>query len=669
MRFPLNLITLALAGASGTLLAADFSVGAANTAKVPVDGYQCKSCISSDGLRGNVGVSLGVNDLDDIHAGNALGTDRDGVIGGINADVQGQGNNGYRLKAEAHRLGMANGSGSLGLGKDGRYHLNLDYRAITTYDQGDVQTALWHNDGTLVPSAEPRFLDLNLERHKASLGFELKDALFDTYVKYSREQKTGHQSASLMSPRPVNFALPVDASTDGLKAGVALKGEQWLLDVGYQGSLYRNDIQSLDLLTPQLYGVYSAAPDNEAHRLSLAGQLREDSTVMTGRVAAGRMLQDDALVPMFGNPLQNWDGQVDTLDANLAIHSTLGSRLRLGAKVDYSDRDNQSSVWDFNQGLSGLSFDALSGGFEQNLPLDIERTGVKLDASYRLGSGYRLDGGYERKDTSRSYGEREDTHDDRAWLGVKLAPLSSLSARLELGVGSRGGSDYEANGLTSSEDNTLLRKYHLADRERQDAKLALNWTATDWLSVDVNGYFARDDYDETQIGLNLSRDSGVDVNLNLHPTDSLTAYLFAGQQWIRTDMTAGRNGAVAWQADIADDFINLGGGASFSGLLDGRLTLGADYLFANSRSDGYRSLELPQPDGDYYSYQHSAGIYADYALSAQMALKLAYRYERYYDTDDARVSINGVPGLITLGESDHNYNAHQIMLTFSYLLN
>jgi len=51
-----------------------------------------------------------------------------------------------------------------------------------------------------------------------------------------------------------------------------------------------------------------------------------------------------------------------------------------------------------------------------------------------------------------------------------------------------------------------------------------------------------------------------------------------------------------------------------------------------------------------------------------MGLKLSYQYERYYDTDYSQSAVNSIPGLITLGDLNHNYNAHLLMFTFSYLL-
>ncbi|WP_188921566.1 MtrB/PioB family outer membrane beta-barrel protein, partial [Shewanella gelidii] len=80
------------------------------------------------------------------------------------------------------------------------------------------------------------------------------------------------------------------------------------------------------------------------------------------------------------------------------------------------------------------------------------------------------------------------------------------------------------------------------------------------------------------------------------------------------------------------------------------------------------SYDITTEQGDYYSYSHSVDVYANYQFSQQMAMKLAYQYERYYDTDYAQVDVNAISGLTTLGDLNHNYNAHQVMLSFSYQL-
>jgi len=197
----------------------------------------------------------------------------------------------------------------------------------------------------------------------------------------------------------------------------------------------------------------------------------------------------------------------------------------------------------------------------------------------------------------------------------------------------------------------------------------LNYTPINWMCLDISTRYAQDEYDDTQIGLTESEDYGYDANLNLQFNQHVDGYVFAGQQWINSNQAGSQSfGSADWIADIEDEFINLGAGASYSGLMQDKLTLGLDYLFSNSVSDTYVSANTTNPYGDYYSYNHSASMYADYALNEQMTLKLSYRYERYFDTDAANVKINVIPGMITLGDINHNYNAHQVMLSFTYKL-
>ncbi|MCL2915225.1 MtrB/PioB family decaheme-associated outer membrane protein [Shewanella corallii] len=669
MRFSLNLLTLALLSATGAVTAADFGIQHANTAKVKQAAYQCKQCKIPAVHTGSVTASLGYVDSSDSHAGNAFGTNDEGVVAGVDANVSYLNAEGYRSQLQAHQLGMDNGFVSARSGKIGEYKVELDYRNITTW-QDEAQTQLWHHGGMLTPSESVRFVDLKLERQQAGLGFEYQiNEDLNTYVRYDREDKTGSKSASLMSPRPINFAQPVDESTDKLSAGVVLSGANWMTDISYHGSQYKNNINHMSL--PYAYDVYAATPDNQAHQLAVAGQYRLDATVLNGRVVAGRMIQDDNLIQVAGNPLQNWDGQVDTLDAKLAATSMLTPRLRVGGSVDYSKRDNDSSVYEFMQ--PRLSYDPLSNSFKQNTVLDIERQTVKLNTAYRLAQGYRLQAGYDYKQVERSYGEREQTRDNTLWAELDIRKFDTVRFEIKASHGIRGGSAYEASELTSSEEQSLLRKFNLADRNRTELELGTQYTPANWMSLDLTVHYAIDSFDErkgddTVLGLHESRDYGYDLNLNLFLSDNLTAYGFAGQQWIDSEQAGDQ--ANIWYADINDSFINLGAGVAYSGLLDDRLTVGADYLFANSNGETLVDANLTGSTsyGDYYSFNHSVELYGEYALSESMQLKLAYQYERFYDTDASEVGVDAITGLTTLGLGNHNYNAHQLMLSFSYIL-
>lgn len=668
MSFKLNLITLSMLAVSTTSMAANFGVGQANTISVNTDKYQCQRCTQVTGYNGDISVAAGYNDISDIHAGNALGTAKDGAIGSVSGNVRYQSEAGYQAEIQAHQLGMDNGFAHLSGEKAGHYAFTLDFDAIKTYQAGDVQSGLWHNNGLLTPSDISNAFDLSQRREKVGLGFEYTQDFYGGFVKYSQEDKSGHQSASLVSPSPVNFGLPTDARTKQLDAGVNLSGDNWLTALSYVGSYYENKIDHLSL--PHLNDVYAATPDNQAHQVALSGQYQLNRTVMNGRIVTGRMIQDDKLIQMSGNPLQNWDGQVDTLDGRFALTSMLSNRLRLGGSVDHSKRDNKSSSAEFSQ----YNFNSVTGTFRQNTPRDFERNTYKVNTSYRIASGYRLQAGYDRKDVERTYSDREQTNDDSLWMKFNVRALDNFNLNLNVEHANRSGSDYEANELTSSENNSLLRKYYLADRSRNAIELKVNHTPVDWVNVDITSRYAKDEYDDTQIGLTESEDYGYDVNINMQINENIDGYLFGGQQWINSSQAGSQSYSTPdWLADIEDQFINLGAGVTYSGLMQDKLVLGMDYLFSNSISDtllyqGIDNTDSLNPYGDYYSYNHSASMYANYAVNEQMALKLTYRYERYFDTDSANVGVNDIPGMLTLGDINHNYNAHQVMLSFTYQL-
>lgn len=667
MRFKFNLITLSLLAISGAItgsaMAADFGVNKANTSTVNQQVFQCKRCPQVAGYTGTIGVNAAYIDSDDIHSGNAFGTDNDGANGSVDADLHYRNTAGYKAKFQAHQLGLDNGFAHLEAGKSGHYKLVADYQQLTRYQSGDARSQLWYKDGVLTPSEHTQIQELSLQRNKAGLGLSYGQDFYQAYVRYEHENKTGYQSSSIVTPRPVNFGLPVDANTDNLTAGLSLSGDSWTTNLNYFVSQYKNDVDALSL--PYLYDVFAPAPDNQAHQISLSGQYQLNRTVMSGRLASGKMTQDDNLIQMSGNPLQNWDGEVDTLDGKLSVTSLLSNKLRLGGSVDYSKRDNKGSVWEFAQ----YEVNGISGAFKQNIPLDTERRGLKLNASYRLSSDYRLQAGYDRKEMERSYGDREQTNDDALWAKLNVRALDDIKLKFKASLDNRGGSEYQTSELTSSETNPLLRKYYLADRKRTAFEAKFNHTPTSWLSVDMTARYAKDDYNETQLGLTESEDYGYDINLGLQLNAHLSGYAFAGQQWIDAAQ-AGSQGFSSpdWFADIEDEFINLGAGFNYSGLLEDRLSLGGDYLFANSASNTLVTYDVTTPQGDYTSFNHSLKLHANYALSEEMALKLAYQYERYYDTDYAQIDVNTVPGLTTLGSLNHNYNAHQVMLSFSYQL-
>ena len=659
MTMKFNLITLGLMAAAGQVAAADFGVMNANTSKVNTADYQCQRCVTATGLSGEVSVSTGWKSGDDIRSGNALGKEDSGWLGALSGEFNYRDGHGYQASAEADNLGLDSSSAHLQASKQGVFNATVDYRLLR-HSQVSGESPVWYSDNLLQPSAtETRYPKLFTEREQVGAGLTLYYQDYSAFVAFNHEAKTGNQAGSLIAANGVlNFANPIDNSTDTVLGGLSATGDNWFSRLQYNGSFFRNDIGNLSL--PYSEDVYAATPDNDAHQVSFDGQYLLGRTVVNGHLAAGRLIQDADLIQMEGNPLVNWDGEVDTRDARLSVSSLLTAKWRVNGQFSYSDRDNQGSVAEFAQ----LEWDNVNGAFKANVPLDITRQSLKLQSSYRVNSDWRLSGQYQHKQTERNYLEREENREDNLWARLNVKPLDNMQLGIKALYESRDGSQYDASRITAPDENPLLRKYYLADRERYGAELTFNHTPLSWLTLDISLRYAKDDYQHTDIGLSASEDYRYDANLSLDPTADVHLYALASQQWINSDMAGSTNFATAdWQGRIEDRFINLGAGFSYR--WSSQLTVGGDYLFANSESN----TAIDSSDyGDYYDFSHSLELYGRYALSQQMGLKLSYLYERYYDTDDAQVAVDAITGLTTLGKLDHNYNAHLLMLSFSYKL-
>ncbi|BDY04571.1 MtrB/PioB family decaheme-associated outer membrane protein [Ferrimonas sp. YFM] len=660
MRFKLNLITLTLMSMGGSVLAADFSVQGANTQQVAFENYQCKRCAQHTGLQGEAGVGIGWTDADDIHAGNRFGRDDEGALASVNADLAYRGDNALLTQARASDLGLDNGSASVRLSHGDDYAATGRYRRMTQYES-EAQSNLWFSDDQLLPSDQTRELKLYRQRQQLGLGLEANLAKsLSAFADYQYEEKQGQQSASLLTNGVTNFALPVDSDTQSIDAGLRLSGEHWFSELSYHGSFYRNQIDHLSL--PAFPDVYAATPDNDAHQVQLKGQYRLNQTAIRGHIAAGRMIQDDQLATSIGNTLLNWDGEVDTLNAQLGFTSVLTPKWRLTGQWDYQDRDNRGTSANWTQ----LEVNEVSGALRQNRPLDINKQTAKLSTSYRINASYRLSGGVEFRTTDRNFSERETTDESKVWAKLKARLVPSLTLELLSRYEERDGSAYQSGRWTSPDTNPLLRKYHLADRERLYGQLTLAHQPTDWLLLNLSGHFANDDYSDTVLGLTGSDDYGFEARASVSLSPQLHLYGSGSQQWIDSDLAgASSAGSPLWNTEIQDEFITLAAGMGYGGLMDGRLSFGIDYRFSNSDSDtrvdgsGY---------GDDYAFSHSVDCYTDYQVNNRLALSLKYSYERYFDTDNTAVEPEAINGVVTLGTLEHNYNAHLLMLSASYKL-
>lgn len=657
MKFQLSLVALAIVGA-GSVSATGFDLSEANLTKINRDKWQCNRC-DTDITRGSLGASLVASGIDNAHATNSFGEDSE-FTAALQSDISHQSNGGL-LRVVADDLGLETGSGKVSYDTN-EYGLQIGYNSQLHVDADNAQSLYRYDGYNLVNTGEKGTARLEQKRETWRLGAELRGDSWRSFASYKYQERTGNKAgATQINKLPVNFIKPVDASSKTIKAGAELFSDNWNSTLSYQGNLFENTPSAI--YQEERGSLQALSPDNEAHQVTAQGQYRLDNTYISGLVAKGWLYQNDDYIDLTGVPsgITHLNGEVETLDSNIKVSSKLYQGLKLGFKASYRERDNKSPTHVFH----AIEFDELSGKAIQSVALDTKKSRYQFDANYRITKGLRLSGGFEHTDEERNHSVREKTSEDRIFAKIKYSQLASWKFTLGGEYGGRDGSEYQTMLTTSSEDNPLLRKYHLANRDRTQVKLKVSHAPLDSMTVDMHYRYAMDDYSESALGLSESTDNGYDFALGYQASTELDLYAFAGQQQIVSTQLGSQNfGKADWRANVEDTFTHIGIGMRYSGLMQDKLRVGLDYNYSESESE----TDINTQWGDYISWSHNVMLFATYAVNQHSKIKAQYRYERHYDTDYRNLAVDTISGLSTLGEMDSDYNAHQLMVTFSHSL-
>ncbi len=554
-------------------------------------------------------------------------------------------------------------------GKQGRHKFFLEWDELPNYMNNTVVTpflGVGTNNLTL-PSGfslstplspqNPFALQTKRERVKAGASFVAKQRwLFD--VDFSNENKQGVESiggpiatSTTQLVGRTNTSLlpqPIDQDTSLVNATLTYAGDKGQVDLKYHASFFDNNAASLtwqDPFNPATgIGSMALAPDNEFQQVSLTGAYTFPyRSRLTGVASIGRMTQNQKFQPyeVGGStaalPNESLNGEVLLKNLQLKLSSRPINRLRLNAEARYDERDNNTPV----QTYSYIILDSGSGGGAvQNNPYSYKKGKLLLDANYRFNAISSLRGGYKYDVITRSRFDagREDTDENTLFAKFKLKPHATIDIELYGETGSRDGSEFDQPGY----QDPLMRKYNLADRDRDKLGVLMNIMATEKLFIGARADYNRDEYTETEIGLTEAEQPTVTVDLSYNPVNDLTLYGYYTWENIQSsqkgnDVTSGTGPGTAiptpgpWQADYDDTFNTVGIGGKWADL--GKWDLGADLVYTKAVGHIVMNHEDPAVAEDQFpdnlSEMASIKLWTDYHYSKQLVYKFGYWYEEY----------------------------------------
>jgi MtrB/PioB family decaheme-associated outer membrane protein len=656
----LALLSIALATCHSQ--AADFSLAAARTDNIDRSKWKCKRCETARSV-GTVGGSLGVVDSDNDHIVNRFGA-QDGAFAALQAQGRQRIEDAGETSYQAVNLGMESGFGEARF-QSGGLDSELGFAQLLSVESDTAQSPVVQQGERVYLGAQQSDVSLKREREKIDLAldydYRLFGLAFNSFGDFRHENIEGNTSSSFnnVDLRPVNYAEPIDFSQQRVTVGTAISGANWHASLSYLGAFFENDQTGIYSLEDT--ALKSLAPENESHTLLGQGSYTLGNTRLTARYAQERLEQEEDYITGLGVPpgITHYNGDVDVAKGSLRLTSVISSGVRLAARYDYYDRENKSPEFSFDQTIIGAG----SGNPRVNTLYDVTRERAALDSYWRITSALKLDAGYFGEFIERDRAARDKT--DEHGLYSKLRFTSPWQHRLtaELRYSQRDGSRFDSN--STDNNDSRLRQYHLADRDRLSGELSFWIYASEALTIDISTRYRDDNYDDTEIGLTGRQSLSEDISASYALSEAIDLQFFAGKEWIEMDQDGSQQPAdLAWSYSIEDTYAYAGAGIRWDGLIQNTLAIGADYLY--SESDSETEVDPGLNYGDYYQWSHSVRVFAEYDWLEASSLRIDYRYEQHKDFNFADVSDESIGGLTTLGILGDRYNAHQLMLTVTY---
>lgn len=673
----------------------------AQEASAPPD-WICSRCMSTEGWELDIKAGSAYVSDDDYEFGDYTGLDDAGVY--LYGDMLAlyRDKEGRYVNFDGFRYGPDAATFFFEGGRQGAYELRASYQSIPRRLYNSTATpyagsggsdlslpAVWvraPNTGqmtSLDTSLSPIRIELDWDVY--GLGVDYKPATnWKLRMDYTRRERNGQsRSSGSFLFNAVEFVQPVDYTSDDLQLEVLYGTDRWQTSLTYYGSFFSNKDGSLQWDNPYTSaagadrGQTALAPDNESHRVSLAASLLLPAqTTLSGQVSYGHMTQNEDLLPYTTNgllgagalPTDSANAEVDTLNVDLRVVTSPTRKLSLEGELRYNDFDNKTAENIYNY----VNTDSvLLQGSVRNIAYDYKRRDLRLRSEYRLNSALRLEGGFNTERFDRERQDRSRTTTDRLWVGLHSRLGTGADVDVEAFVENRGGSDYSTVVNPAAQENPLMRKYNMADRERQGIRLRASSYRVEGVDFGWEFEYSQDDYANSTLGFTETEyvRFGADVSVLLGENTSVYTSVYNETMEIKQANSQGFS-ASDWTAQTDDRFTTATAGMTrpeLIGPIDAKLEYSWSQGVGKIRND---TSGLPGRFPDLRSKRQTLSAGLVYPYSDSLSFGLDYFFESLDTSDWAvdNVAPDTIPNLLALGADPWNYNASVIYLSVRYLL-
>jgi MtrB/PioB family decaheme-associated outer membrane protein len=612
--------------------------------------------------------------------------------------------------------------------------------------------------GVLIP-ANMRGFPVSTERKKGGLDFGMEiTPQWHLVAAATTEHKEGTKLTGVAFGGPARGTLvpePIDSDTNNFKFGANYVEGTSHLNLLYTGSLYKNNIGLWtvqnpfqgNLLAPAFNDSarLSGAPDNQMHRLSATGGYNFSKTTrLTLGLHHEIMTQDKAFITGFP---ANWSIPETSAHAKVVqdnINATLTGKplpnVFALASYKYDNRRNKTPEVDF---LYAGGDAASAPNLFSNEPLNRRQQQLDLSADWSVAPHQNVKGSYQWQEIRRTANSEESpfrvekTHENTMGIEYRNSMRENLTGRIGYNYSQRRGTEYEENTLIApvvaaplpAADPLLpgFRQFWMADRNRNKLRSAIDFQATEAITIQTGLDFNNDKYPNSPFGVQETKSAVFKLDGTYAASDTLSFsafYTYEDKRSQLNDLTIGRGTT----ATILDAPANTGGactgyfaaaghlprdegtdpcrswsevqsdkvhtfGLSFktADLMKGKIELAGDLVYSKARTPisvsggayfgngnpaataagGFNNVFVAaQSFPDVTSEMIEFRLTGKYNIDNKSSVRVTYMYRRLKSSDWQYDSYAGnavaIPTFIGTGMTSANYNVNALGVSYVY---
>ncbi len=611
----------------------------------------------------SINVGVGYVDKDNHRFGQYNGLIDKGAYGIVDFNIDKRDDaTGTWFRLQGRDLGFKDPELRLEQKRQGDWGYYIDYDRISRYEPYTVNTGLQGvgtTTQTYVPITPGTGTDYQLDTKRDRWTFGLQKAWrgWEVGARYRTEDKDGTQLYGTGHfGVPARFLTkPIDYTMQQIDLTADYNADRYQLRVGYYGSFFDDKNSKINVTNPpnaNVFTEYGTPPDNQSHQFYVSGGYNFTADTRGDfKLSYARATQDDpwGIAPPAGVTATSLDGRVDTTLVQAGVSGRATPKFTWRADFRYQNRDDKTPQ-------------VVNANLESYQPHSLERTTGKVIGNYSLPMGFRLSGDITWDQKKREVPEdtvvqfREKVDETTYKVTLRRAVSPTVTGAVSLLHSKRDGSDW-LFGFAGLGGNNLIAPLNLADRDRNTARVTVNWMANDALSLNFRADTSKDDYKSLPniYGVDLGPREGKATNYSVDASyvfsDSVngTAWYSHGKNEIEEATCneyptpgqctlSGGQARPIFASNVRNTSDNFGLG--LQGKVSSRIDVGANVTQAKVTDDfGLTVLVQTTPATPVVQLDSietkvtTFGLYGKYALNRQSGVRLDWIYDQY-QTDD-----------------------------------